>query len=33
MRELWTVLIDIDKESQVVHERWNEIYAEAFKCI
>ena len=33
MRELWTVLIDIDKENQVISERWNEIYEEAFKSI
>ena len=33
MRELWTVLIDIDKESQVISDRWNEIYDEAFKGI
>ena len=33
MRELWTVLIDVDKEQQVIQERWNEIYEEAFKSI
>lgn len=33
MRELWTVLIDIDKEQQVITDRWNEIYEEAFKSI
>ena len=33
MRELWTVLIDIDQENKVIEERWNEIYDEAFKGI
>ena len=33
MRELWTVLIDIDQENKVIEERWSEIYEEAFKGI
>ena len=33
MRELWTVLIDVDKEQQVITDRWSEIYEEAFKNI
>lgn len=33
MRELWTVLIDIDQESTVINERWSEIYAEAYKSM
>ena len=33
MRELWTVLIDIDQENKVIEERWNEIYEEAYKGI
>ena len=31
MRELWHVLIDADKESKVIEERWDEIYAETYK--
>ena len=33
MRELWSVLIDIDQESSVIQERWGEIYAEAYKSM
>ena len=33
MRELWTVLIDIDQEAKVIEERWSEIYEEAYKNI
>lgn len=33
MRQLWTVLIDIDQEAKVIEDRWSEIYEEAFKSI
>jgi hypothetical protein len=31
MKELWSSLIDVDKETQIIQERWDEIYDEAFK--
>jgi hypothetical protein len=30
MRELWSSLIDVEKEEQVINERWSEIFKEAF---
>jgi hypothetical protein len=33
MRELWTVMIDVEKESQIITERWDEIYDSAFKNV
>jgi proteasome component ECM29 len=30
MKELWTSLIDVEKEEQVINERWSEIFKEAF---
>ena len=31
MKELWSALIDAEKENQLITERWTDIYTEAFK--
>ena len=33
MRQLWSTLIDADKEQQVLEEKWPEIFAEALSCM
>ena len=33
MRELWTVLIDVDQESKIINDRWEEIYEAAAENI
>lgn len=30
MKELWSSLIEVEKEEQVINERWEEIYKESF---
>lgn len=31
MKELWTSLIDVEKEEQIINDRWPEIFKEAFE--
>lgn len=31
MKELWSSLIDVEKEEQIINERWDEIFKEAFE--
>ena len=33
MKELWSTMIDVDKENELMQERWDEIYHECFKAI
>jgi hypothetical protein len=33
MRQLWATLIDVDKEQQVIEEKWPEILKEALSYI
>ena len=33
MRQLWSTLIDVDKEQQVIEEKWPEILKEALSYI
>lgn len=33
MKELWSSLIDVDKENELIKERWSEIYSEAYKAL
>jgi len=33
MKELWSCIVDVDQEKQVIDGRWEEIYDEAFKSL
>jgi len=33
MRQLWSTLIDVDKEQQILEEKWPEIFVEALSCM
>ena len=30
MKELWSTLIEVEKEEQIINSRWDEIFKEAF---
>ena len=32
MQQLWTSLVDVDREQELINERWVEIYDESFKA-